>query len=930
MAVKDPSAKTKSPVSGKKSLKRAVSKPKTTAKKAAPKKPVTKKAAVKKTASKKVAAKKPAALKKTPAKKPYTKKSTAKNPAAKKAASSTAKIASVSKLAKSLPSSMAKAKAASPKTTAKKKATPKLADLQTQIKNLDTRMKRADTRTRNQVKALGETITALETASKKSSTTQKAALTRQVNQLKKKLTAISDDARQMVEAELASALARPDMDNLHNAIARSDARMAQAEAVQDAALKKVNLHLAHLARAVEAQLEQEREARTAAIAASRDELSQRLDRIEEDTASALTDVGDKIADLSGALKSKQSEGQAGLSAKVNDLAAQTEADLERYKSSIDARIDHIIAKDDSEDNAKFDRLAYQLDRLNSRLDQLEADFSELDERQSNVSQTPPSYMPEAVETPAPIAPVPMPVAVGGPSNIVPMPDAFSQAVSPSAGPSAAPTPVAPVDPQTPPREAHEPIEFVPSAFAPQTSAPQPAPNNVRDMLPTVANAETAPQATVPPAPHMPAQDIPAQPAVPPIADTAFTPASNGDALQNDMPLPYADPAYAETDMRAERVGGNPDKGGLKSRMANLPISGRNLRLAAMGVGIAAMCLYAGKNIINMSQSGNSAGQIETAQSAPQMPMAVDGSAPNGGIAQPIPIGGPTEPAIGDYADNKAPEVSATGATTLTAAADAGDPIAQFQLGLSNLENGQVEQGVSLIRLAANKNMPAAQYRLAKLYEAGEGVTADPAMARELTEKAARGGNRIAMHDLALYYTDGRGGVQTDVAKAVGWFEQAANRGVVDSQFNLAVLSESGQGIERNIETAFFWYSIAAQQGDQFAKKRVEILRDGLTAEQQQALDTRIAGFKPKAINEAANGIFRNVPWAKNDKNVQMMRVRQVQTQLTNLGYDIGGADGAIGPRTKAAIMEFQRANALPETGTVDDALIEKLELAAGA
>lgn len=291
--------------------------------------------------------------------------------------------------------------------------------------------------------------------------------------------------------------------------------------------------------------------------------------------------------------------------------------------------------------------------------------------------------------------------------------------------------------------------------------------------------------------------------------------------------------------------------------------------------------------------------------------------------------------IGTYEDNKAVEVapSSPAAKTLNAAAAAGDPIAQFQLGLSYLEQGRTDEGVNLIRKSANQNQPAAQYRLAKLYEVGEGVSQDQDMARQLTERAATNGNRIAMHDLALYYAEGRGGVDVNLPTAAKWFEKAAERGVVDSQFNLGVLHESGQGLPKNVTDAFVWYSIAAKQGDQFAKTRVDVLKSTLEQTDLITADERVRKFTPRKIDEAANGIFRDVAWSKKptqDTAEKISQVRQVQSMLTELGYDVGGADGAVGPKTRAAIITFERLNSLPETGRVNSALAERLELATGA
>jgi localization factor PodJL len=390
----------------------------------------------------------------------------------------------------------------------------------------------------------------------------------------------------------------------------------------------------------------------------------------------------------------------------------------------------------------------------------------------------------------------------------------------------------------------------------------------------------------------------------------------------DQAAPYADPAYAEAETTMDRV----RIGGETTSKFTLPkLTGRNLRVAALATGVAVIGLVATKGVF---------GDGNTAPAAPQK-MAQSAQNASENVA-PVSIPKPNTSAapIGDYADNKGVKVapSSEAAKTLNSEASAGNPVAQFQLGLSYLEQGRTDEGVSLIRKSANQNQAAAQYRLAKLYEIGEGVTQDSEMARQLTERAARNGNRIAMHDLALYYAEGRGGVETDLPKAANWFEKAAERGVVDSQFNLGVLFESGQGLPKNTSDAFVWYSIAAKQGDQFAKTRVEVLKETLDQNDLVTAAARIEKFKPVKIDDAANGIFRNVAWAKTNgaAGEKVSQVRQAQTMLTALGYEIGGADGSIGPKTRAAIMNFERANSLPETGRVNTALIDRLELATGA
>jgi len=50
----------------------------------------------------------------------------------------------------------------------------------------------------------------------------------------------------------------------------------------------------------------------------------------------------------------------------------------------------------------------------------------------------------------------------------------------------------------------------------------------------------------------------------------------------------------------------------------------------------------------------------------------------------------------------------------------------------------------------------------------------------------------------------------------------------------------------------------------------------------------------------------------------------VQARLRNLGHSPGAADGELGPRTRRAIADFQRAEGLEATGELDDATRDRL------
>ncbi len=57
------------------------------------------------------------------------------------------------------------------------------------------------------------------------------------------------------------------------------------------------------------------------------------------------------------------------------------------------------------------------------------------------------------------------------------------------------------------------------------------------------------------------------------------------------------------------------------------------------------------------------------------------------------------------------------------------------------------------------------------------------------------------------------GVPQDYAKAMQWYQKAANQGDADAQFNLGVMYYEGEGAPQDYAKALQWYQKAANQGD---------------------------------------------------------------------------------------------------------------------
>ncbi len=161
----------------------------------------------------------------------------------------------------------------------------------------------------------------------------------------------------------------------------------------------------------------------------------------------------------------------------------------------------------------------------------------------------------------------------------------------------------------------------------------------------------------------------------------------------------------------------------------------------------------------------------------------------------------------------------------------GSAKALFTNAVSRIDNGDLT-AVAELQKAAAKGDPAAQFYLARLYEAGgAGLGKDVAQARRWTEKAAQNGDPAAMYNLASYMYAGDGGAK-DASGAAAWFRRAAEHGVVNGQYNLAQLYEKGYGVPQSNAEAYKWYLVAAGSGDTEARSAADALKAKIAADAQ--------------------------------------------------------------------------------------------------
>jgi localization factor PodJL len=197
--------------------------------------------------------------------------------------------------------------------------------------------------------------------------------------------------------------------------------------------------------------------------------------------------------------------------------------------------------------------------------------------------------------------------------------------------------------------------------------------------------------------------------------------------------------------------------------------------------------------------------------------------------------------------------------TLERAAAEGDPVARYQLALERLDAGAMSDGVALMRRAAEQGVPDAMRRYGAMLQRGQGVTADPAAARQWMVRAAEAGNVLAMFEAGGLFIAAEDTPENQAA-AARWFQEAALHGNRDSQFNIALLFQEGFGVPQSPADAYAWLRIAAGAGDEDAGARATALRRELSAEQRAAADSVAESFTPRPSDPRAQGRYPRQPW----------------------------------------------------------------------
>ena len=220
------------------------------------------------------------------------------------------------------------------------------------------------------------------------------------------------------------------------------------------------------------------------------------------------------------------------------------------------------------------------------------------------------------------------------------------------------------------------------------------------------------------------------------------------------------------------------------------------------------------------------------------------------------------------------------------------------------QRGDYSNALIEYRKSAEKGGSYGQFKLANMYFKGEAVKPDRSEAMRLMQKSADGGYPSANYAMGMFRLSGDG-IKLDPAKAAQHFKRAANQGHAPSMHILGLMTALGLGTKQDTDDAIHWFRLARAQGFP--------IQDPLLS--KASLTTFIKKNHNRSAKTQKKAISRKI------------LIRDIQQNLTTLGYDPGPVDGLFGKKTHTAIQVFQRKQGLEADGQATTKLLKIIKQA---
>ena len=142
-----------------------------------------------------------------------------------------------------------------------------------------------------------------------------------------------------------------------------------------------------------------------------------------------------------------------------------------------------------------------------------------------------------------------------------------------------------------------------------------------------------------------------------------------------------------------------------------------------------------------------------------------------------------------------------------------------------------------LQKAADKNYAPALSTMGLFLIRGDLITQDAKAGAKCFEKAALQNYAVAQGNLGQYYAEAQ-----RFEEAVKWYRLAARQGEAPSQFALGILTMRGQGTEKDLTKAYYWFTLAKKYGFQGVERELESLAKKMSAADIRQADAEAARF----------------------------------------------------------------------------------------
>ncbi len=164
----------------------------------------------------------------------------------------------------------------------------------------------------------------------------------------------------------------------------------------------------------------------------------------------------------------------------------------------------------------------------------------------------------------------------------------------------------------------------------------------------------------------------------------------------------------------------------------------------------------------------------------------------------------------------------------------------------------------------------------------------------LLTRAAEAGHEKSQHFLAMMYENGNG-VERDLARAAFWYQKAADRGNRDAQLTYAMLLALGKGVAANIAGGCHYATLSYHQGNQNALQALRIIRAQAAGDIAAALEAARVANETGDAAEAAAQLLRAAECGSADAQVAFAHLL-----LTGHGVSENRREAAVWLREAAA------------------------------